>query len=154
MLSGMLEIDFCFVFIFIIDCHIVVLGKISGHQFTKVILNHSRLELLSLEYMFDKLKRKTSNSKQQWKITVCMYLLHMGQLECVHQIIWLKLHADAVCAGTSLSCLEFRHLMSGLEYSDSCNINSHKQFMMEIHKRLYYYLSGELVIMGLNICHS
>ncbi|XP_011859697.1 PREDICTED: aromatic-L-amino-acid decarboxylase-like [Vollenhovia emeryi] len=43
---------------------------------------------------------------------------------CKEYNIWL--HIDAAYAGAAFVCPEFRHLMSGVQYADSFNVNAHK----------------------------
>ncbi|XP_025264514.1 aromatic-L-amino-acid decarboxylase-like, partial [Camponotus floridanus] len=43
---------------------------------------------------------------------------------CKEYNIWL--HIDAAYAGAAFICPEFRHLMSGVQYADSFNVNAHK----------------------------
>ncbi|CAH1960114.1 unnamed protein product [Acanthoscelides obtectus] len=46
---------------------------------------------------------------------------------CKENDIWL--HVDAAYAGAALVCPEYRHLMKGVEYTDSFNFNPHKWFL-------------------------
>ncbi|XP_076754487.1 aromatic-L-amino-acid decarboxylase [Xylocopa sonorina] len=46
---------------------------------------------------------------------------------CKMHNIWM--HIDAAYAGTAFICPEYQHLMSGIEYCDSFNVNAHK-FML------------------------
>ncbi|XP_011693364.1 PREDICTED: aromatic-L-amino-acid decarboxylase-like isoform X2 [Wasmannia auropunctata] len=43
---------------------------------------------------------------------------------CEEYNLWL--HIDAAYAGAAFVCPEFRHLMSGVQYADSFNVNAHK----------------------------
>ncbi|XP_039302793.1 aromatic-L-amino-acid decarboxylase-like [Solenopsis invicta] len=45
-------------------------------------------------------------------------------LICKEYNIWL--HIDAAYAGAAFVCPEYRHLMSGVQYADSFNVNAHK----------------------------
>lgn len=47
---------------------------------------------------------------------------------CNAKNIWL--HVDAAYAGAAMSCPEYRHLMNGIEYSDSFNVSLHKWMMV------------------------
>lgn len=43
---------------------------------------------------------------------------------CNEADVWL--HVDAAYAGAAFICPEYRHLMKGIEYSDSIDVNAHK----------------------------
>lgn len=47
---------------------------------------------------------------------------------CNEENIWL--HVDAAYAGAAFICPEYRHLMKGIEYSDSIVINTHKWLLV------------------------
>ncbi|CAG9825355.1 unnamed protein product [Phaedon cochleariae] len=47
---------------------------------------------------------------------------------CEREKIWL--HVDAAYAGAALACPELRHLMKGIEFSDSFNFNPHKWLLV------------------------
>ncbi|XP_076643376.1 aromatic-L-amino-acid decarboxylase [Halictus rubicundus] len=47
---------------------------------------------------------------------------------CNEHNVWL--HVDAAYAGAAFVCPEYRHLMSGVEYVDSFNINPHKWLLV------------------------
>ena len=42
--------------------------------------------------------------------------------------MWL--HIDAAYAGSAFVCPEYRHLLNGVEYSDSFNFNPHKWLLV------------------------
>lgn len=50
-------------------------------------------------------------------------LYELGPL-CNEQDVWL--HVDAAYAGAAFICPEYRHLMKGVEYCDSFDVNAHK----------------------------
>jgi aromatic-L-amino-acid decarboxylase len=42
----------------------------------------------------------------------------------------LWMHIDAAYAGSSFICPEYRHLLDGVEFSDSFNFNPHKWLLV------------------------
>lgn len=50
-------------------------------------------------------------------------LYELGPI-CNEANVWL--HVDAAYAGAAFMCPEYRHLMKGIEYSDSIDVNAHK----------------------------
>ncbi|XP_013188794.2 aromatic-L-amino-acid decarboxylase [Amyelois transitella] len=55
-------------------------------------------------------------------------LYELGPI-CNEEDVWL--HVDAAYAGTAFICPEYRHLMKGVEYADSFDVNAHK--WMQVH---------------------
>ncbi|KAJ8883622.1 hypothetical protein PR048_015467 [Dryococelus australis] len=47
---------------------------------------------------------------------------------CSEEDVWL--HVDAAYAGAAFICPEYRHLMAGVEFADSFNINPHKWMLV------------------------
>ena len=47
---------------------------------------------------------------------------------CQEYNLWL--HIDAAYAGSSFICDEYRHLLNGIEHSDSFNFNPHKWLLV------------------------
>ncbi|XP_050670093.1 aromatic-L-amino-acid decarboxylase-like isoform X4 [Leptidea sinapis] len=47
---------------------------------------------------------------------------------CRENNVWL--HVDAAYAGSALICQEYRHLLNGIEYADSFDVNAHKWFLV------------------------
>ncbi|XP_043513776.1 3,4-dihydroxyphenylacetaldehyde synthase 2-like [Frieseomelitta varia] len=54
-------------------------------------------------------------------------LVELGPI-CKEYNMWL--HIDAAYAGAAFACPEYRHLMSGIEYADSFNVNAHKWLLV------------------------
>jgi aromatic-L-amino-acid decarboxylase len=53
-----------------------------------------------------------------------IYVIHLGR----ENNLWL--HIDAAYAGSAFVCPEYRHLLNGVEYSDSFNFNPHKWLLV------------------------
>ncbi|XP_026756611.2 3,4-dihydroxyphenylacetaldehyde synthase-like [Galleria mellonella] len=54
-------------------------------------------------------------------------LYELGPI-CNEQNVWL--HVDAAYAGTAFICPEYRHLMKGVEFADSFDLNPHKWMLV------------------------
>lgn len=70
-------------------------------------------------------------------------LIEIGPI-CRKNQIWL--HADAAFAGAALCCPEFRHLMPGLEYTDSFNVNLHKWLLVHFDSSAMWFRESTKVI--------
>jgi aromatic-L-amino-acid/L-tryptophan decarboxylase len=65
------------------------------------------------------------------------WLFYQGKKEN----LWL--HIDAAYAGSAFICPEFRHLLNGVEYSDSFNFNPHKWLLVSFDCSTLWYNSIE-----------
>ncbi|KAJ8969859.1 hypothetical protein NQ314_001543 [Rhamnusium bicolor] len=68
---------------------------------------------------------------------------------CNRENIWL--HVDAAYAGTAFVCPEYRHLMKGVEYSDSFNFNPHKWMLVNFDCSAMWVKDAKYLVEAFNV---
>lgn len=82
--------------------------------------------------------------------SVCTFddLFEIG-LVCREFNLWL--HVDAAYAGNSFVCPEFRHLMRGIEFADSFDVNPHKWLQVNFDCSTFYIRDSRLLVNAFNV---
>ncbi|XP_014477245.1 PREDICTED: aromatic-L-amino-acid decarboxylase-like [Dinoponera quadriceps] len=68
---------------------------------------------------------------------------------CKQYNVWL--HIDAAYAGAAFVCPEYRHLMSGVEYADSFNINAHKWLLVNFDTSVLWVKDSKRLVQAFNV---
>lgn len=82
--------------------------------------------------------------------SVCTFddLFEIG-LVCREFNLWL--HVDAAYAGNSFVCPENRHLMRGIEFADSFDVNPHKWLQVNFDCSTFYIRDSRLLVNAFNV---
>uniref|UniRef100_A0A6G1SD25 Aromatic-L-amino-acid decarboxylase n=1 Tax=Aceria tosichella TaxID=561515 RepID=A0A6G1SD25_9ACAR len=82
--------------------------------------------------------------------SVCTFddLFELG-LVCREFNLWL--HVDAAYAGNSFVCPENRHLMRGIEFADSFDVNPHKWLQVNFDCSTFYIRDSRLLVNAFNV---
>lgn len=82
--------------------------------------------------------------------SVCTFddLFELG-LVCKEFGLWL--HVDAAYAGNSFVCPENRHLMRGIEFADSFDVNPHKWLQVNFDCSAFYIRDSRLLVDAFNV---
>lgn len=75
--------------------------------------------------------------------------LHELGLVCREFNLWL--HVDAAYAGNSFVCPENRHLMRGIEFADSYDVNPHKWLQVNFDCSTFYIRDSRLLVNAFNV---
>ncbi|CAH1109022.1 unnamed protein product [Psylliodes chrysocephalus] len=75
-------------------------------------------------------------------------LAELGPI-CNREGIWL--HVDAAYAGTAFACPEYRHLMKGVELSDSFNFNPHKWMLVNFDCSAMWVKNAKYLVEAFNV---
>nr|KAF7427226.1 hypothetical protein H0235_006920 [Vespula pensylvanica] len=68
---------------------------------------------------------------------------------CNQYEIWL--HIDAAYAGAAFICPEYRHLMAGVQYADSFNVNCHKWLLLNFDCSAMWVKNSKYLIESLSV---
>lgn len=68
---------------------------------------------------------------------------------CNKEDVWL--HVDAAYAGTAFICPEYRHLMKGVELSDSFNFNPHKWMLVNFDCSAMWIKDAKYLVEAFNV---
>ncbi|XP_030746673.1 aromatic-L-amino-acid decarboxylase-like [Sitophilus oryzae] len=68
---------------------------------------------------------------------------------CKKENVWL--HVDAAYAGTAFVCPEYRHLMKGVEMSDSFNFNPHKWMLVNFDCSAMWIRDAKYLVEAFNV---